>query len=716
MKKRGISILLALLLIVSLLPGAAFAQDRDTVRVIVENKTYLEPLDDEDVAPAWTGTLLDETVALTDDMTMMDAVVAALESKDVSQTGAESGYITEINGLSASDTMMGGWMGTLNDWFTDTMFNDTPVEAGDVICLQYTSEWGTDIGSLWYNRSQEDLQLTNLTFNAGALEPAFSSAATEYTLTVPADTQMLTVTPTAVNKNNKVTVLSADETEARWGARTVRVADGNTLTVRTAGLIDNAPAEQTYTIHIRTAAPAHACASYTDLTDDWSRAGICYVIDNGIMVGTDTNVFSPDVATTRAMLVTVLWRMAGCPSAATAATFTDIQSGRFYTNAVAWAEITGIVSGYPDGTFAPMQAITREEAAAVLYRYAKVFKMDTTASNDLSAFADCDTVHRYARTAMQWAVGSGLISGMSQTELAPQGTAKRAQVAAILWRMLESGTPLQSTARDLLTAVPAPVYGDEWVVLDMARSNVAATPGYQNYYSQLEAKVKETGGVLSDRYYTEYARVVLAVTAIGKDATDVADYDLVAPLTDVDKVASQGINGVIYALIALDSGSYAADVRAQYVDAILEAQLADGGFTYSSEYPTDPDLTAMALQALAPYCTEDDVAKAVDRALTCLSAMQQSDGGFVSWGASSAESSAQAIIALCTLGIDLEDSRFVKDGNSLLDHLLTFQLADGGFCHTADGAYNAMATEQAMRALVAVQRAEAGESALYQVR
>ena len=300
--------------------------------------------------------------------------------------------------------------------------------------------------------------------------------------------------------------------------------------------------------------------------------------------------------------------------------------------------------------------------------------------------------------------------------LAPRGTATRAQAAVILWRLLDADTALKAAAHCLLSAVPAPAYGDEWLMLDLMRGGVATPPAYETYYAQVEACVREKNGVLSDRYYTEYARVALAVTAIGRDAANVAGYDLVAPHTDVDKVASQGVNGVIYALLALDSGSYEADVRAQYVEKILAAQLPDGGFTYMEGDPADPDLTAMALQALAPYRADAQVSAAVDRALNCLSAMQQADGGFVSWGASSAESTAQAILALCTLGIDLQDSRFVKDGHSLLDNLVTFQLANGGFCHTADGGYNAMATEQALRALVAAQRAEDGAAALYQVR
>lgn len=619
MKKRGISILLALLLIVSLLPGAAFAQESGTVRVIAENKTFTEPVDG--VTPAWTGTLFDETVTRTDGMTMMDALEAAAEQAGEAltiYTSSYGAYLAGIAGLNGGDYPrktgdynMSGWMGSLNGKFPNVGMDAVAVSAGDVVRVQYTCD-GMDIYQ------------TN-------------------------------------------------------------------------------------------AAPEHACAGYTDLTNDWARAGICYVIDHGIMTGTDTNVFSPNLSMSRAMLVTVLWRIDGSPAAA-AADFTDVAGGTWYGNAVAWAQETGVVDGYPDGTFAPMKAVSREELATILYRYAEVSGLDITAADDLSAFADSASVQPYARAAMQWAVGSGLISGLPDALLAPRGTATRAQAAVILWRLLDADTALKAAAHCLLSAVPAPAYGDEWLVLDLARGGVATPPAYETYYAQVEACVREKNGVLSDRYYTEYARVALAVTAIGRDAANVAGYDLVAPLTDVDKVASQGVNGVIYALLALDSGSYEADVRAQYVEKILAAQLPDGGFTYMEGDPADPDLTAIALQALAPYRADAQVAAAVDRALNCLSAMQQADGGFVSWGASSAESTAQAILALCTLGVDLQDSRFVKDGHSLLDNLMTFQLANGGFCHTADSGYNAMTTEQALRALVAVQRAEASDTALYQIR
>ena len=210
MKKRGISILLALLLIVSLLPGAAFAQDGGTVRVIAENKTFTEPVDG--VAPAWTGTLFDETVTRTDGMTMMDALEAAAGQAGKALTvtsGAYGDYLSGVAGLNGSDTAMGGWMGTLNDWFTDTSMDSTAVADGDVVRVQYSCNWGADIGSDW---GSTDVSLRSLRCSAGALSPAFSGEATSYTLTIPYGTQQVTVTPSAVNKNNKVTVLADGET------------------------------------------------------------------------------------------------------------------------------------------------------------------------------------------------------------------------------------------------------------------------------------------------------------------------------------------------------------------------------------------------------------------------------------------------------------------------------------------------------------------------
>ena len=141
--------------------------------------------------------------------------------------------------------------------------------------------------------------------------------------------------------------------------------------------------------------------------------------------------------------------------------------------------------------------------------------------------------------------------------------------------------------------------GGEWAILGLARGGADIPSGYYaDYYANVESYVKAREGVLHTKKYTEYSRVVLALTAIGKDPANVAGYDLLAPLGDFDKTVWQGINGAIFALLALDSGEYESALREKYVDYILQKQLADGGWALSGE-SADADVTAMALQALA---------------------------------------------------------------------------------------------------------------------
>lgn len=261
-------------------------------------------------------------------------------------------------------------------------------------------------------------------------------------------------------------------------------------------------------------------------------------------------------------------------------------------------------------------------------------------------------------------------------------------------------------------AVPAPTVGSiggEWAVIGLCRGKAALPEGYLTaYLDRAEAYVREKGGVLHARKYTEYSRVVLAFTVLGRDARDVGGYDLTLPLGDYDKTLYQGLNGPIWALIALDSGNYPMPqnaraatqaTRQMYVDVILSRQLPGGGWSLSGS--GDPDLMAMALTALAPYREQEAVSAAVDRALTWLSQVQQEDGGFSTGGVSTAESCAQVLSALCALGIEERDGRFVKNGRSVLDALLDYQLSDGSFCHVKEGGSNQMATEQALYALSA---------------
>ena len=227
MKKRIISLLMALVLAFSLLPTAAFAADHaDQVRVIVENTTYTAA-----DAP-WTGTLVDKWVDLKSDSTVMSCVVDALGSYP--QSGASSGYISEINGLKAGagGNYMAGWMGTLNDWFTNAGFSeftvkDGTLKAGDEIHLMYSMNGGEDLGGSWGNT---DKTVKNVTFSAGTLDKAFDKNTHEYTLTIPADVSSVVVTPTASNKNYQVRTSVGGTEYARTAE--VPVADGAVITVK----------------------------------------------------------------------------------------------------------------------------------------------------------------------------------------------------------------------------------------------------------------------------------------------------------------------------------------------------------------------------------------------------------------------------------------------------------------------------------------------------
>lgn len=286
---------------------------------------------------------------------------------------------------------------------------------------------------------------------------------------------------------------------------------------------------------------------------------------------------------------------------------------------------------------------------------------------------------------------------------------------------------VKDMAAYIYDTVPAPqigTVGGEWAVIGLARSGFDVPEGYyESYYRNVEDTVKDCEGVLHDKKYTEYARVVLALTAIGKDPANVAGYDLLAPLGDFDKTVWQGINGPIWALIALDSGNYevpqnpAAQTQAtreRYIGRIMELRLPDGGWALSGSDVSDPDVTGMALQALAKYQDREDIKQAIGEALDCMSAQQDENGGFSSWGMKNSESCVQMLVALCELGLPLDDARFVKNGNTLLDYIMTYYVKGKGFQHTSgDSGFNLMASEQGLYGLVAAQRLLEGKSSLY---
>ena len=184
---------------------------------------------------------------------------------------------------------------------------------------------------------------------------------------------------------------------------------------------------------------ANDTSAFSDVkTSAWYHEDVQYVSENGLMKGTGENLFSPDATTTRGMIVTILYRLEGEPSPTGACPFQDVASGKYYEKAITWAAENGIVSGFSADIFGPDQNITREQMAAILYRYATYKKYDVSTAGDLSKFPDADKVSSYAVDAMKWANAAGLINGSNDGKLYPAGNATRAQVAAILTRFCKN--------------------------------------------------------------------------------------------------------------------------------------------------------------------------------------------------------------------------------------------------------------------------------------
>ena len=299
-------------------------------------------------------------------------------------------------------------------------------------------------------------------------------------------------------------------------------------------------------------------------------------------------------------------------------------------------------------------------------------------------------------------------------------TAAEAAYARLLAEQSERLEKIYKTTGDFIAALGTPGVGStggEWMTIGLARSGRTVPTGYYNAVVEYVKANADANERLHRAKVTDNARIILALTAIGKDVTNVGGHNLLKGLDNMAYVQKQGINGPIWTLIALDSHNYPTmgDVtREKLIQVILDAQLPNGGWNLSGEN-ADTDMTAMAIQALAPYYkTNETVKAAVDKALEALSALQRNDGGFGSWGTVNSESCAQVIVALTALGIDpATDSRFVKNGSTVLGTLAGFYVDGGGFKHTADGERNGMATEQGYYALAAYYRFVNGQTSLY---
>ena len=193
--------------------------------------------------------------------------------------------------------------------------------------------------------------------------------------------------------------------------------------------------------------PGTGANPFTDVSEkDWFYGDVMFVYENGLMLGTSKTLFSPYGTATRGMMATILWRMEGSPVPKGKNSFTDVEAGKWYADAITWTAENGIFAGYGKDKFGPDDPITREQLAAIFYRYADYKGYDLTVKGNLDKFKDADKITDYAKTAMQWAVGSSLVKGKSGNLLDPQGTATRAEIAAMLHRFIEKYELVQGKA------------------------------------------------------------------------------------------------------------------------------------------------------------------------------------------------------------------------------------------------------------------------------
>lgn len=288
---------------------------------------------------------------------------------------------------------------------------------------------------------------------------------------------------------------------------------------------------------------------------------------------------------------------------------------------------------------------------------------------------------------------------------------------------------MNDTGAYILKTFPEPIMEDSWYILALSRAGYSVPDGYYDkFYNNVVSYLQENDGVVSKNNSTEYSKLILALTSIGKDVTNVGGYNLLESLADYNFVKKVGLMGSVWALIALDSYDYAIpqvqDVEIQttkdlLLENILGRELLGGGFDLANR-TADIDVTAMVVQSLIPYQDNQNVKAVIDRALTVLSGNQKENGGYIYYGVENIESSIQVLVALSALGIDVnEDSRFIKadasgNNHSVFTASLEYFVEGGGFEHILGGGIDlAYATFQGMYGLAAYERFLNNQNSLY---
>lgn len=730
-----------------------------TVTVSVENTTYSS-------AP-FTGTIVSGEYELGTNDSMMTVILKALEiggyswneyktKDDLTADSYKTTYIASIHkdgeSLSEKDGTKGsGWMGTLNDWFVNQGFaaftyKNGGLKSGDVIHVVFTTNLGEDVGSSWTNN---ETALSSLEFSSGTLTPAYAKATTDYLLVIRSEQIGTRISYSAANKNFQTRAYLNT-----YGSDNAYYANGDIMAVSSGDVIYVGVGDKNWPTMNK--ASNYTTTRYTiTVVQNGNAADVQKLISNLPSPGKITLASASDVRTAKAQfdLLTdaqkteiseaLKKKLNDCYTA-----ITDMEAAKIVSDAIAalpatptvddigtirsaeeaYNKLTDNQKGYltqreVDKLNNAVSVVSTLEVGYVYGLIAALPAKDAVTAQDRAKIDAARAAYNNLTEAQQKLVSN--YSRLTDAEKALEDLGTTAIYEEYLSNVLEY-VKLETSNPSL-----GSTYG-EWAVLAEARGNVSASVWYDKYLSNMATTVASKNGKLDNTKtqtkHTEYSRVILALTSLGEDATKFKGsngtvYNLVEPLFEKNgstyRVSEQGNNGTAFALIALDSGNYydnatGTTARNAWINSLLDAQISDGSWGIDADFPgSNVDMTAMVVQALAPYCSTNATVKAaVDKAVEWLSAEYQKTGDY-----GSSESAAQVIVALSALNIDAKiDSRFQHNGISVLSNFLSYADPNSkGFLHDKqpNSTVNQMASEQAAYTLVAYDRYVNGSKRLY---
>lgn len=730
-----------------------------TVTVSVENTTY-------NAAP-FTGTIVSGEYELGTNDSMMTVILKALEiggyswneyktKDDLTADSYKTTYIASIHkdgeSLSEKDGTKGsGWMGTLNDWFVNQGFaaftyKNGGLKSGDVIHVVFTTNLGEDVGSSWTNN---ETALASLEFSSGTLTPAYAKATTDYLLVIPSEQIGTRINYSAANKNFQTRAYLNT-----YGSDNAYYANGDIMAVSSGDVIYVGVGDKSWPTMNK--ASNYTTTRYTiTVVQNGNAADVQKLISNLPSPGKLTLADASDVRTAKAQfdLLTdeqkkkiseaLKKKLNDCYTA-----ITDMEAAKIVSDAIAalpatptvddigtirsaeeaYNKLTDEQKGYltqreVDKLNNAVSVVSTLEVGYVTGLIAALPAKDAVTAQDRVKIEAARTAYNNLSEAQKKQVSN--YSKLTDAEEALENLGKTAIYEEYLNNVLEY------VKAETYNPSLGSTYG-EWAVLAEARGNVSASVWYDKYLSNIAKSVASMNGKLdptsTQTKHTEYSRVILALTALGEDATKFTGsngtvYNLVEPLFEKNgstyRVSEQGNNGTAFALIALDSGNYydnatGTTARNAWIKSLCDAQINNGAWGIDADFPgSNVDMTAMVVQALAPYCSTNATVKAaVDKAVEWLSAEYQKTGDY-----GSSESAAQVIVALSALNIDAKiDSRFQHNGISVLSNFLSYADPNSkGFLHDKqpNSTVNQMASEQAAYTLVAYDRYVNGSKRLY---